>query len=678
MIFGHLIQENNSHLVISGSGELLEKKGHRPLILDDSMEVLTYHYSGQWNKQILELSQFPPLLIRAVIESEDRNFHHHVGLDFKAKIRAIFKNLQRLSFNQGGSTISEQVIRIIDYASLKPKKGIWRKILHAWGALILETRFSKEEILRFYFNQVPFASHRRGFEQAGLYYFDRSLETLNQEEILALSILLQAPSLYHKQNFREILLEKVRALAKHLNVSLPLDLSFEFLKSEETDVDATLFSEFVMSHYKGTDAVISSTLNRPMQTMANSLLKENLVRLKNRGALHGSVMVVDHQTGHIKVMAGINGSDNGYGLNPALIKRQVGSTFKPFLYSYALENGFSTGDILMDAPTSSIMSGGLHPIKNYSEQFYSEVTIRQALANSLNTPAIRMIREIGVDSFYQYLLRLGLSFDFSPDIYGEGLALGNAQVSLYDMMKIYTCLANRGECQQLIFSLSQKQSNAIGVISKPVADMVLDILSDPLARSMEFGFIGFNHQVAFKTGTTTDYRDAWAFIINSQYLVGVWIGRLDARPMDKVTGATGALSIAKSFIEAKQLSENATAFALSPHLIRADGELSLFTRIKKQDESIKNSPVVSKGNDLLIIPDAKILHVAIDPRIPMKQQVLLFKNSQPHQVDWFDNQAFLKRSYELQWPLKEGIHEIMASNGYHQKTIKVIVSSDSI
>jgi penicillin-binding protein 1C len=225
-------------------------------------------------------------------------------------------------------------------------------------------------------------------------------------------------------------------------------------------------------------------------------------------------------------------------MDAVLIPRQPGSALKPFLYALALERGWTAATLIEDSPLSAPVGAGLHPYHNYSRKYYGPVRLRAALGNSLNTPALRTLRHIGTDRFLARLRRLGFeSLRQHPDYYGDGLALGNGEVTLYELVRAYTVLANRGRRLPLRVTMApgaDDRSAPSQVFPDDTTSLIGDILSDPGARSLEFGHGGMLRmpvQTAVKTGTSNDYRDAWALGYNSRFTGGIWMG---AAPMGSV------------------------------------------------------------------------------------------------------------------------------------------------
>lgn len=644
-------------------------------ILDRDNKKLSLSYIDHWNPFPKPLGSFSPFLIQALIVSEDKRFHSHYGVDVLAKARAIIYNLKSLSFSQGGTTLSEQVVRIL----IDSPKSVWNRWVQSWLSLILESRYTKDEILEFYINQVPFSSNRRGFTQAANLYFGRDIETLNKSEMLALIVMLRAPSRFDLRK-NDLVNGRAKLLASKLSFEYS-DLSISTIQDiDMPEVPINSIVDFIRSQSKILNGKVRSTLDSSIQAELSAIVRQRITSLKRKGASHGAAMVVDHTTGEILAMVSENGEFNSFGYNTSLIPRQPGSTLKPFLYAAYFMQGGRPHHMIDDSPVSSVIAGGIHEVKNYSHNYYGELSTREALANSLNVPAIRTVRALGEDVLFELLTKAGVTLPKPASYYGEGLALGNAEISLFEMMQIYTCLANRGQCIGLKIdsALAPRSQTKWKLFDTEVADMILDILSDPKARVKEFGDYRFSHQVAVKTGTSTDYRDAWAFAINRKYLIGTWFGDLESKAMDEVTGSFAALPVVRTMIESLSLDDGPGVFSLSKRLYRDQWCAPKVNGCELTDELFvvgeDRQDSVDSVNDVFeMIPNASYLHLAIDPRIPKEKQVLKFDTSSLNQVNWSVNGRPVGSMKSFDFSLRPGTYEISAYDPSHSAEAKVKV-----
>ncbi|GAB6096460.1 hypothetical protein JCM14469_27130 [Desulfatiferula olefinivorans] len=613
----------------------------KPRLTDRDGRPLTVTYANRWNTaSCLPLHDIPDTLKNAFVFSEDKRFYRHGGVDWAARIHALVQNVLSLSTVRGASTITEQVVRMIH-----PRpRTVWSRWIEGFEAAGLEKRHSKDAILEFYLNQVPFASNRRGVVQAAAYYFNRSPDTLTVKEGLALSVLVRAPSYYDLYRNPGAIEKPLHDLAVGLHrASLLTGPQLEEARNGTFDlerpglsIDADHAARFIMADpARDTGPVpdmIRTTLSGPLQVRVQALVFTTLKSLEDRHVANAACLVVDHGTSEILawVSDGI-GADHRSGrfINGVTALRQPGSSMKPFLYALALDRGWSPAREINDAPLTNAVGRGLHTYHNYSRSFYGWVSLRQALGNSLNIPAVKTIRFVGHEPYLRLLHLLGFdSLDRHPDFYGDGLALGCGEVSLFQMVQAYAALANRGEFRPLtLYADGGSLPVSRRVFSEEAASLIGDILSDAQARNLEFGAaspLNFPVQTAVKTGTSSDYRDAWALGYNHRFAAGVWMGNFDGSCMDGVTGSTGpSLVLRGVFAELNRLGETRPLF-LSPGLtlrevtIRqgsGDGTVTRREWFKpgsepKSDRS--ETPPVRFG----FVKPVSGLEMAMDPRIP--------------------------------------------------------------
>ncbi len=514
-------------------------------VMDRNYVPLTVTYQNRWNiHDHISLHDIPQFLQQALVVSEDQRFYRHQGVDWPARLHAIFQNIKALDSIRGASTISEQVIRM-----WHPRpRTLWSRWLEGIEAGRLEKEFSKSEILEFYLNQVPYAGRRRGVVQAARDFFDRDPDTLSTKEMLALVVMVRAPTRLDVRKNPQRLLRSIEQLADRLLKYGIIDkrqyttIRTADLKSREAvlPVRAEHFVQYGYqlqppSGVRGKGR-LRTTLDSGLQHIVQTILDNRLKDLSNRGAKNGAVLIVDHQRN--EVLAWVN---SGAGLDdvPAswidavTTPRQPGSTLKPLLYALALEKGWTAATLVDDSPLSESVGRGLHSYHNYSRIHYGPLRVREALGNSLNIPAVRAIQFVGVDEFLACLHELGIrSLQQHPDYYGDGLALGNGEITLLELVQAYTVLARQGTYHPLKFFMTEepRREDTRRIFSAETASLIGNILSDPEARRLEFGngsLLRFPVQTAVKTGTSSDYRDAWAVGFNHGFTVGVWIGNLD-------------------------------------------------------------------------------------------------------------------------------------------------------
>lgn len=653
-------------------------------ITDRKGVPLTISYQNRWNVyDNLHLHEIPPLLRQAFVVSEDKRFFLHSGVDWRARGSAALQNWKSGRVLRGASTITEQVVRMVN-----PRpRNLWSKWLEGWEASLLERGYSKAEILEFYLNQVPYASNRRGVAQAARYYFDRDLTTLTAREMLALAVLARAPSSYDLYKDKSKIDAAIGRLAQAMfergiftaeETAQMAAQGFE-LAQPAAPVNAEHFATYVRAQGQGAGKAIQTTLDATLQTSVQRILDDRVRTLSPKNLHNAAALVADHTTGEILawVVAGANDADTPGGrIDAVTVPRQPGSAQKPLLYALALDKGWTPATVIEDSPLAEAIGTGLHNFKNYSNTYYGRVTLREALANSLNIPALRTINYVGKEKYLSALHRLGFaSLDRGVDIYDEGLALGNGEVTLLELVQAFSALANRGVFRPL-YAVSGHTSAVANerVYSPEAASLIGNILSDPWARRLEFGggsVLNFPVQTAAKTGTSTDYRDAWTVGYNHKYVVGIWMGNLDRAPTDGVTGATGpALAMRSIFSEMNRDVESKPLW-LSPRLAQKDicvedprDAARCYMRSEFFMEGAENAPQETAAQRFEIVKPTHGLRMAVDPRIPMDKQKLPFtmQGLRPQQtVEWTLNGKTLGTSGEkFMWPLSRGTFRLSA------------------
>jgi penicillin-binding protein 1C len=665
--------------------DLSRDGGNKFQVLDRRGRPLNITYHNEWNlHDQVPLHEVPDLLQAAFVAAEDKRYFDHRGVDWFARLHAAVQNAAALRAKRGASTITEQVVRL-----LRPRpRTIWSRWIEGFEAVRLEKRFSKADILEFYLNQVPYAARRRGVTQAARYYFDRELDTLSVRETLALAVLVRAPGRMDLRRDPEAVDGPLRRLAERLVEEKVLsDLEQRVAREEPwrlrepaLPVEASHFVRHVLAegdHAEEESLHLRTTLDGRLQNTVQALLDQRLRELRRLGVRHGGALVVDNQSNEVLAWCA---AGEGTWYNTVLIARQPGSTLKPFVYALALEKGWTAATPIEDFPLEEAVGTGLHTYRNYSRTYYGEVSLREALGNSLNTPAVRAARFVGSGLFHARLRLLGFeSLKGHPDLYGDGLVLGNGEVSLFELVRAYSVLAGDGRFRPLVL-LGGEGGSPPGkpVFSPEVASLVGNILSDPEARQLEFGRGGLLHfpvQTAVKTGTSSDYRDAWAVGFNFRFTVGVWMGNLEGAAMDGVTGSLGPGLVLRGIFHELTKDLRTRPLYLSPLLERreicredggpADGTCPSTTEWFLPGTGPPESRPPRVKTDVALLKPADGMRLALDPRIPDEFEAFEFAVSRPSEggrVEWIldgevvaatDGPTYL-------WPLRRGEHVLSA------------------
>jgi penicillin-binding protein 1C len=348
-----------------------------------------------------------------------------------------------------------------------------------------------------------------------------------------------------------------------------------------------------------------------------------------------------------------------------------------------MEKGWTAATPVDDYPLAESIGDGLHTFHNYSRIHYGPLLVRDALGNSLNAPAVRAIQYVGVDTFLNHLHDLGIqSLLRHPDHYGDGLALGNGEITLFELVQAYTVLASQGVYRPLKLLADNGTPRAVSqrIYSPEVACLIGNILSDPNARKLEFGegsLLNLPVQTAIKTGTSNDYRDAWAIGFNHRYSVGVWMGNLDHRTMDGITGSRGPALVLRSVFAELNRHRQTRPLYLSPRLVQF--EICRDTGSAADDhcpsyrewfipgtEPGTHQPIDNSQESFRLIQPTSGLQLAMDPRIPDDQEAFCFKLKKTwpiEAVDWYVDDQYLATTStgEYHWPLQPGVHRVGAS-----------------
>ena len=592
-------------VVLAGSFHYLSKDLPNPESLStrkQSLSTKIYDRNGNLlykiykdeNRSLIKLSELPPHVIQATIAIEDAEFYSHHGLSYRGITRALRRNIFEDKKMEGGSTITQQLIK---NALLTPERTLVRKLKEIILALRVESLYSKEEILQMYFNEVGYGGTAYGIEEASHYYFNKSAKDLDLAQAALLAGLPASPSIFSPfGSYPEIARERQELVLRRMREegyiskeeaqkarSEPLTYA-----EHKIDIKAPHFVFFIkdlLIEKYGEDMVnrggleVKTSLDLDIQELAQVSLTQELEKVKSLKISNGAVLVTRPKTGEILAMVGsIDYFDLKHDgqVNVTTRPRQPGSSIKPINYALALSNGLTPATIIMDVPTTFKIPG-LPPYspKNYDNKFHGRVTLREALANSYNIPAVKVLSKMGVSNMIDLGRKMGIESWGSPDQYGLSLTLGGGEVTMTELATAYGVFANEGDrvdlspilwvqdhkgktleqfdCPGYEDDLNQNQTRDASckvksVLSKEVSYQINSILSDNKARTPAFGsystlFIP-NQEVAVKTGTTNNLRDNWTIGYTSEYLVASWVGNNDNTPMKSVaSGITGASPI---------------------------------------------------------------------------------------------------------------------------------------
>ncbi|MBO9514717.1 MAG: penicillin-binding protein 1C [Variovorax sp.] len=509
---------------------------------------------GQW----IALADISPALRTAMVLSEDKRFYEHSGVDWRAVSAAAWGNLWNTR-TRGASTITMQLAGLLDDDLRRGGGGrsLGQKLGQTISAQQLERGWRKDQILEAYLNVVPFRGEIVGIDALARTLFGKAPHGLDAREAAVAAALVRAP------NAKPALVaqracELMRAMEPASRPDCAAIDMFTGAALQRRGFEATegiaphlARRAVAAAHGEGAQGDIRTTLRAPLQRFALESLQRHLRELRGRNVEDGAVVVLDNASGEVLAWLGSSGAlSRSAEVDGVLALRQPGSTLKPFLYAEAMaERRLTAASLLDDSSAQISTASGLYIPQNYDRQFKGLVSVRTALAASLNVPAVRTLVMVSPEAFARQLRAAGLPLAQSGDYYGYSLALGSAEVSLLGLANAYRTLANGGRYGPTRYlpapSASGPKSNA-AAIDPRAAFIVGDILSDANARARTFGLdsvLGTRFWTAVKTGTSKDMRDNWAVGWSQRYTVGVWVGNASGAPMWDVSGTSGAAPV---------------------------------------------------------------------------------------------------------------------------------------
>jgi len=530
-----------------------------PLVVDREGRILRLVPDAGGRKVILlPPGPLPLRVVQAFVAAEDRRFWQHPGVDLPAVVRAAWSNLAAGRVVSGASTLTMQLARL----NQPGPRTFPRKVQEMLMALRLETSLSKEEILRQYLNQVPLGNNLVGVETAARAYFGCPAAELTPAQAATLAAVARAPGRLNpvRPPVAPLLSRRQRVLQAmaSLGYLTPAELS-RAREEPLTLAPGAPHLPFAAPHFVNLvlatappppDGLLATTLDLDWQRQAEAVLRAHTARLRKWGATQAAVVVLDNRRGEVLALAGsLSYSPENQGLvNGATARRSPGSALKPFLYTLALDLGLSPATLLEDVVRRYRIPGGEFAPLNFDRVAHGPVTFREALGNSLNLSAVRLLDRVGPGRFYATLKSLGLipQPERGPEHFGLGLVVGNLEVSLLNLAQAYATLAHGGLFRPVRLLQGAPEPPARRIFSPQAACIVADMLTDPLARGRIFGAAPAMNPpfpLALKTGTSSRYRDCWAVGFTRDYTLAVWAGNFDGRPTREASGALVAAPI---------------------------------------------------------------------------------------------------------------------------------------
>lgn len=524
----------------------------------------------------VSLNVIPPHLKTALITTEDRKFHSHSGVDLKAIIRAIIKDIWAGEFVEGASTITQQLAKTL---FLTPRKTLVRKIQEALLAFQLERRYTKDEILAYYLNQVYFGSGAYGVESAARIFFGKSVKDLTLAECALVAGMPRSPSRYSPLVNPELAIKRRNIVLKQMAATGAItdevynaarQESLQLATQGTNSVKAPYFIEYVKKQleeivgptqlYKA-GLTVFTTLSYALQQIAEKAVSEGLDALKARmkkldiddSDTQCALVSLEVTTGGITAMVGGRDFYESSFNRATTARRQPGSAFKPIVYAYAIERKFPQNKLLLDAPVvfKGAKDGKDWTPKNFSGTYQGEMTMRKALAISENIPAVRLIEMLGPASVVRFGHTLGITSPLAPNL---SLALGSSEVTLLELTAAYAVFANRGQWiraygileiddhkGRVLWQVKPQKKVAMSQIGAAIiTDMLTGVVREGTGRKATV----LNRPVAGKTGTTDEYKDALFIGFSPSIAAGVWVGKdMHSTLGNLETGARAALPI---------------------------------------------------------------------------------------------------------------------------------------
>ncbi|WP_371820353.1 penicillin-binding protein 1C [Aquabacterium sp. CECT 9606] len=646
------------------------------------------------------LAQVSPAFRQALLFSEDKRFYEHGGVDWSSVGAAAWANLWNTR-TRGASTVTMQLAGLLDAELATPKGGrsLSAKVGQVSTAWQLERQWRKDQILEAYVNLVGFRGELVGIGAMSARLFQKYPSGLNAQEAAIAAALVRAPNakpLAVSSRACGILTAQGRAKAC-VFLSTYTEQVLASRPAERLDADRQIAPHLARRLLALNAATASaakpvslkSTLDARLQRFTRDTLRQHLAGLQERHVEDGAVIVIDNASGDVLAWVGSSGGglSQAAEVDGVMALRQAGSTLKPFLYEMAMEQRWMTAaSILHDSPVDLSTPGGLYIPQNYDRHFKGPVSVRTALAASLNVPAVRTLVMVTPERFAQRLKALGLPLKRNGDYYGYSLALGSAEVTLADLSNAYRSLANGGVHTPLRMRATDPALAPKAVMDSGASFIVSDILADREARVPTFGLdnaLAARYWVAAKTGTSKDMRDNWCIGFSKRYTVGVWVGNASGEPMWDVSGVSGAAPVWRTVMD--ELERRA-----GPLLPQASGApasvvqtaVSFDRQLEPprqewflegtQQSHIQLASLSGSARSLITAPADRTV-IALDPDIPPRSQRLTLSAAPgvPSQWAWRLDGKRLGPAKPMLWTMWPGRHHLALIDAQGQTMAEV-------
>lgn len=552
-------------------------EGYRPfeasIVYSSDGQVLTEFYYER--RKFVPHYEIPDIIKKAFVAAEDVRFYRHPGVDIIGIMRALYRDIKAGSIVEGGSTITQQLAKML---FLKPERSITRKIKEAILSIQIEKKYTKDEILGLYLNQAYFGNRAYGIAAAAEAYFGKNFRELKISEIALLASLPKAPSAFNPFKRPEVVLKRRNIVLQKMHEEgfITKEQYNEAIKEPLPEhphwrrFEAPYFVETIRQELEGKygerlykDGLrIYSTIDYKYQKKAEESVQKGLAEIHKRvkPKVQAALIAIDLKTGYVKALVGGNDFwETQY--NRVFALRQPGSAFKPFVYAVALIEGWSLDDTILDAPVSfpGAVQGKSWSPKNYNNEYHGEVSLRKALALSLNAATVRLASQVGIKKVVEFAQQCGLKTKIHPYL---STALGASDVKPIELTTAYSVFATGKKIKPIFYEKITDHNGVIIEENKPEVETILpeeiveqmrELLREVVISGTAQKARELQREVYGKTGTTNDFSDAWFVGFDDDLLVGVWVGRDNNKPIGpKEAGARAALPIWIDFMKAKQ------------------------------------------------------------------------------------------------------------------------------
>jgi len=639
----------------------------------------------------VKLENVPPAFVEAILRAEDKRFFYHLGVDPIAFAKALVLRLSGQG-GRGASTISMQVGDMVAVRKTTTKKSKirrnWReKLAQIRRAVALEFRWSKSEILEAYINLIHYRGELQGIAATSYGLFDKQPSGLTRSESAVVAALIRAPNT-KVAGVRQRACWLLEAMGHPEECGMITEDHLAHLEEGYRIRPFYRLAPHVARRLVADRALaaqnpIRSTLDRQLQWVALTALQKQIALLQDQNMSDGAVIVVENSTGHVLAYVGnIGAASRASYVDAGVAPRQAGSTLKPFIFAKAIDERILTvASVLEDSPLAISVATGLYQPSNFDRKFRQLVSVRTALASSLNIPAVRALELVGVDAFVRTMNDLGFSQLEQPEFYGPSLALGSADIRLLELTNAYRTLANGGMWSPVQFAPDQTNAQASRrVFSEQSAYVITDVLADRQARVATFGLentLATRYWTAVKTGTSKDMRDNWTVGFSSKYTVGVWTGNLSGAAMWNVSGIQGAAPVWQEVMNYLHRQEGSLApeaplglvrmpvkFAHDPSADRAEWFL------RGTEPSFGTIQAKLEVQSRIAYPVGESV-IAMDPDIPKRNHRVFFQIVAPlrNQVVYLNGRRVGRAESLMSWEPQPGAYLLELREGSSGKVL---------